>query len=156
MNVIVVGAGNAGRPVARLLNYAGHTVKITDPKNIEDFHMDVQKTLRLMESEGVELDLGVFEPNLDGIDTVYLSPHFNFIFQTDTFLHGVGDEQELCLHFRVVLFQHVHHVGGDDDLSVGVFRLQRSLRDCAVDPADLPLHVDRARIIIDVGPFQSQ
>ena len=60
MNVIVVGAGNAGRPV--------------DPKNIEDFHMDVQKTLRLMESEGVELDLGVFEPNLDGIDTVYLSP----------------------------------------------------------------------------------
>ena len=71
---IVVGAGNAGRPVARLLNYAGHTVKITDPKNIEDFHMDVQKTLRLMESEGVELDLGVFEPNLDGIDTVYLSP----------------------------------------------------------------------------------
>ena len=74
MNVIVVGAGNAGRPVARLLNYAGHTVKITDPKNIEDFHMDVQKTLRLMESEGVELDLGVFEPSLDGIDTVYLSP----------------------------------------------------------------------------------
>ena len=74
MNVIVVGAGNAGRPVARLLNYAGHNVKITDPKNIEDFHMDVQKTLRLMESEGVELDLGVFEPNLDGIDTVYLSP----------------------------------------------------------------------------------
>ena len=57
MNVIVVGAGNAGRPVARLLNYAGHTVKITDPKNIEDFHMDVQKTLRLMESEGVELDV---------------------------------------------------------------------------------------------------
>ncbi len=74
MNVIVVGAGNAGRPVARLLNYAGHTVKITDPKNIEDFHMDVQKTLRLMESEGVELDLGVFKPDLDGIDTVYLSP----------------------------------------------------------------------------------
>lgn len=74
MNVIVVGAGNAGRPVARLLNYAGHTVKITDPKNIEDFHMDVQKTLRLMESEGVELDLGVFKPSLDGIDTVYLSP----------------------------------------------------------------------------------
>ncbi len=74
MNVIVVGAGNAGRPVARLLNYAGHTVKITDPKKIEDFHMDVQKTLKLMEKEGVELDLGVFEPSLDGIDTVYLSP----------------------------------------------------------------------------------
>ena len=74
MNVIVVGAGNAGRPVARLLNYAGHKVKITDPKNIEDFHMDVQKTLNLMEKEGVELDLGVFEPSLDGIDTVYLSP----------------------------------------------------------------------------------
>lgn len=74
MNCIVVGAGNAGRPVARLLNYAGHKVKITDPKNLEDFHMDVQKTLRLMESEGVELDLGVFKPTLDGIDTVYLSP----------------------------------------------------------------------------------
>lgn len=74
MNCIVVGAGNAGRPVARLLNHVGHNVKITDPKNIEDFHMDVQKTLRLMEKEGVELELGVFEPNLDDIDTVYLSP----------------------------------------------------------------------------------
>jgi len=74
MNCIVVGAGNAGRPVARLLNYAGHKVRITDPKNIEDFHKDVQKTLKVMENEGVELNLGVFEPDLDGIDTVYLSP----------------------------------------------------------------------------------
>ena len=45
MNVIVVGAGNEGRPVASLLNYVGYTVKITDPKKIEYFHMEVQKNL---------------------------------------------------------------------------------------------------------------
>ena len=32
MNYLVVGAGNASRPVARLLNHLGHHVVITDLK----------------------------------------------------------------------------------------------------------------------------
>lgn len=74
MNCIVIGAGNAGRPVARLLNHVGHKVKITDGKELEDFHTDFQHHLKVMEEEGVELDLGQSSPNLDGFDTIYLAP----------------------------------------------------------------------------------
>ena len=40
MNYLVVGAGNASRPVARLLNYLGHKVVITDLKDISEFKID--------------------------------------------------------------------------------------------------------------------
>ena len=33
MNCIVIGAGNAGRPVARILNYIDHQVLLTIRKN---------------------------------------------------------------------------------------------------------------------------
>ena len=42
MNYLVIGAGNAGRPVARLLNNQNHKVIITDPKQLSDFKQDVQ------------------------------------------------------------------------------------------------------------------
>lgn len=74
MNCIVIGAGNAGRPVARLLNYAGHKVKISDSKVLEEFHTDFQENLKIMENEGVQLDLGQSNPDLEGFDTIYLAP----------------------------------------------------------------------------------
>ena len=40
MNYLVIGAGNAGRPVARLLNNQNHKVIITDPKQLSDFKQD--------------------------------------------------------------------------------------------------------------------
>ena len=43
MNYLVVGAGNASRPVARLLNHLGHNVIITDLKEITAFKNDVQR-----------------------------------------------------------------------------------------------------------------
>ncbi len=74
MNYLIVGAGNAGRPVARLLNYKGHQVTVTDPKEITDFKEDVQKILLQMEKEGVILDLGNKDPSLEGIESVYKAP----------------------------------------------------------------------------------
>lgn len=74
MNCLVVGAGNAGRPVARLLNNQGNKVILTDPKCIDDFKEDVQKILKQIEKEGVILDLGDREPSIDGIDLVYKAP----------------------------------------------------------------------------------
>lgn len=38
MNYLVIGAGNAGRPVARLLNNQNHKVIITDPKQLSDLN----------------------------------------------------------------------------------------------------------------------
>lgn len=74
MNCLVIGAGNAGRPVARLLNYQNHQVTITDPKNLSDFKSDVQRILKQIEKEGVILDLGNDNPSIDGFDTVYKAP----------------------------------------------------------------------------------
>lgn len=74
MDCIIVGAGNAGRPVARLLNYLGHDVTITDPKKLEDFHEDFQEYLKIMEKEGVKLDLGNLTPNINKHTHVYTAP----------------------------------------------------------------------------------
>ena len=58
MNYLVIGAGNAGRPVARLLNNQNHKVIITDPKQLSDFKQDnmlestrLLKKIRMLESE---------------------------------------------------------------------------------------------------------
>ena len=76
MKCVVIGAGNAGRPAARILNYAGHQVQITDEKEMEEFPEDVQKTLLKMEEEGVDLQLGWDDPtNIDDVDAVYISPN---------------------------------------------------------------------------------
>ena len=74
MNYLVVGAGNASRPVARLLNYLGHKVIITDLKEISEFKPIYQTWLHKMEGEGIILDLKNPEPTLDGIEAVYMPP----------------------------------------------------------------------------------
>ena len=74
MKYLVVGAGNASRPVARLLNHLGHDVIVTDLKEITEFKTDVQRILLQMENEGIKLDLGNKNSNLDGIEVVYAPP----------------------------------------------------------------------------------
>lgn len=76
MKCVVIGAGNAGRPAARILNYAGHQVQITDEKEMEEFPENVQKTLHKMAEEGVHLQLGWDDPtNIEDVDAVYISPN---------------------------------------------------------------------------------
>lgn len=74
MNYLVVGAGNASRPVARLLNYLGHKVVITDLKDISEFKIEFQRSLIEMEKEGVILDLPNKDPSIEGFDAVYMPP----------------------------------------------------------------------------------
>ncbi len=76
MKCVVIGAGNAGRPAARILNYAGHQVQITDQKKLDQFPEGVQNTLQKMEQEGVNLQLGWDDPtNIEDVDAVYISPN---------------------------------------------------------------------------------
>ena len=72
MNYLVIGAGNASRPVARLLNYLGHNVIITDLKEMSEFKPIYQTWLKKMGEEGIELDLNNPNPTLDNIDAVYM------------------------------------------------------------------------------------
>ncbi|MDP3065231.1 MAG: Mur ligase family protein, partial [Methanobacteriaceae archaeon] len=76
MNSLVIGAGNAGRPAARVLNHVGRNVTITDSKSLEEFSEPVKKTLLKMEEEGVELHLGKDTPDqIEGVDEAYISPN---------------------------------------------------------------------------------
>ena len=56
-NCIVIGAGNAGRPVARLLNHQDVNVTFVDSKKkygeFTQIHRDI---LDVLESEGVNLE----------------------------------------------------------------------------------------------------
>lgn len=74
MKCLVIGAGNASRPVARLLNNQGYDVTITDLKDISGFKSDVQSILKQMEKEGVVLDLGNDSPSIEAMDCVYMPP----------------------------------------------------------------------------------
>ena len=74
MKYLVVGAGNASRPVARLLNYLGHSVTVSDLKSIDEFKIEFQRSLIEMESEGVILDLGNKNPSVEGFDSAYMPP----------------------------------------------------------------------------------
>ncbi|MGO9388116.1 MAG: Mur ligase family protein [Methanobacterium sp.] len=75
MNCIVIGAGNAGRPVARILNYIDHQVLLIDQKKLEEFPKKTQKILNQMEKEGVELNLGPNStPEFKYFDSAYISP----------------------------------------------------------------------------------
>lgn len=75
MNCIVIGAGNAGRPAARILNYVGYDVQITDQKKLEELPLKAQKILLQMEKEGVKLNLGSDTPaEIETPDSAYISP----------------------------------------------------------------------------------
>lgn len=74
MNCLVVGAGNASRPVARLLNHDGYDVTITDLQPLENFRLRYQNILKEMEKEGVKVDLNNPSPVIEGFDNVYIPP----------------------------------------------------------------------------------
>ena len=73
-NCVVIGAGNAGRPVARLLNHQGVDVTIVDSKEYEEFTEIRKDMLDVLKSEGVKLDLGVDNPDISGYEAIYLAP----------------------------------------------------------------------------------
>jgi UDP-N-acetylmuramoylalanine--D-glutamate ligase len=75
MNCIIIGAGNAGRPAARILNHTGNKVILTDRKLLEEFPEGVQKTLKAMEQEGIELLLGLdASSRFKNVGYAYVSP----------------------------------------------------------------------------------
>ena len=71
---IVIGAGNAGRPVARLLNHQGIEVTIADRQEYDAFSTRRQGMLDILKKEGIKLDLGNKTPDISSFDAVFLAP----------------------------------------------------------------------------------
>lgn len=74
MKCIIIGAGNAGRPVARLLNYQNHDVTVIDSKSFNDFNEDAKHFLNLMKDEGITINFENKNPDISGFDLIYLPP----------------------------------------------------------------------------------
>ena len=71
---LVIGAGNAGRPVARLLNYIGVDVTISDSKTYDEFTNRRKEMLDILDKEGVTLNLGDKEQDISDYEAVFLAP----------------------------------------------------------------------------------
>ena len=74
--VLIVGAGNAGRPVANLLNFLGNEIVVTDSKKFENLPKKAQRKIVLLKERGISFDLGFHDFNiLNSVDAVYVSPN---------------------------------------------------------------------------------
>lgn len=73
---MVVGAGNAGRPAAQLLNYVGNEIRLIDQKSYSELPQKAKNQLENLESSGITIELGE-DPNesIKWAEAVFISPN---------------------------------------------------------------------------------
>ncbi|MDI6841628.1 MAG: Mur ligase family protein [Methanothermobacter wolfeii] len=91
MNVLVLGAGNAGRPAARLLRHLGNEVLVNDIRRFEELPPKARKRIPEMEAEGIRFRLGGHSiQDILEADAVFISPNI----PRDAHVHGLIREAE--------------------------------------------------------------
>jgi UDP-N-acetylmuramoylalanine-D-glutamate ligase len=74
--ILVVGAGNAGRPTAQLLNYIGNEIRISDNRSYQKLPEKAKYNLKILEGKGVTLELGEHKKrSLEWAEAVFISPN---------------------------------------------------------------------------------
>jgi UDP-N-acetylmuramoylalanine-D-glutamate ligase len=74
--ILVIGAGNAGRPAAQLLNYVGNEVRLLDQKKYAELPQKAKSQLINLESSGITLELGEdVDESIKWADAVFISPN---------------------------------------------------------------------------------
>ncbi|MDR2623494.1 MAG: hypothetical protein LBC39_02820 [Methanobrevibacter sp.] len=74
-NILVVGGGNAGRPVANLFNFLGNRVVVNDINTLEKFPEESQKQIKNLKKRDVRFELGSHDVDLDSFSHVFISPN---------------------------------------------------------------------------------
>jgi len=76
MKILVVGAGNAGRPAANLLNYLGNQVRVSDLKEYNSLPRKARNKIKELEKKGIIFELGthIFDSVL-WADAIFISPN---------------------------------------------------------------------------------
>lgn len=75
-NILIVGAGNAGRPAANLMNFLGNHVKVSDINTFDSLPRKAKKKINTLEDEGIEFELGFHNLELlDWADIAFISPN---------------------------------------------------------------------------------
>lgn len=73
--VLIVGAGNAGRPAAHLLNHLGNEVIISDMKAFDELPKKAKRKIKDLRQKGVAVELGShMNEHAMWADVVFISP----------------------------------------------------------------------------------
>ena len=74
--ILVIGAGNAGRPAANLLNYLGNQVRVSDFKDYNSLPKKARNKIKELEKKGINFELGthIFDSVL-WADAIFVSPN---------------------------------------------------------------------------------
>lgn len=77
--ILVVGAGNAGRPAANLLNYLGNSVRVSDSKDFNSLPKKAKNKIKELEKKGIVFELGthIFDSVL-WADAIFVSPNIPY------------------------------------------------------------------------------
>jgi UDP-N-acetylmuramoylalanine-D-glutamate ligase len=77
--ILVVGAGNAGRPAANLLNYLGNSVRVSDNKDFNSLPKKSKNKIKELEKKGIVFELGthIFDSVL-WADAIFVSPNIPY------------------------------------------------------------------------------
>ncbi|MDR2874013.1 MAG: hypothetical protein LBV42_04675 [Methanobrevibacter sp.] len=77
-NILVVGGGNAGRPVANLFNFLGNNIVVNDINPFDKLPKKARDQIKILKSRGVCFELGGHEfINLEFFDHVFISPNIS-------------------------------------------------------------------------------
>jgi len=74
--ILVIGAGNAGRPAAQLLNYIDNEIRISDNRSYQKLPEKAKYNLKILEEKGITLELGAHKKrSLKWAEAVFISPN---------------------------------------------------------------------------------
>lgn len=74
--VLIIGAGNAGRPTANLLKYLGNDVKVSEIKKFHELPRKARKKIRLLEGRAISTEFGFHDfDDFLWADMVFISPN---------------------------------------------------------------------------------
>ncbi|RBQ22513.1 UDP-N-acetylmuramoyl-L-alanyl-D-glutamate--2,6-diaminopimelate ligase [Candidatus Methanobinarius endosymbioticus] len=92
-NILIVGAGNAGRPVANLFNHLKNKVTVNDLNSFKDLPKKAQKKIKMLKTLGIDFDLGQHDHDLlNSVDAVYVSPNIPKAVDFIKKIHEFADE----------------------------------------------------------------
>jgi UDP-N-acetylmuramoylalanine-D-glutamate ligase len=74
--ILVIGAGNAGRPAAQLLNYVGNEVRLSDLRNYHELPPKAKEKLKDLPLDEIKIELGSHrEKSIQWAEIVFISPN---------------------------------------------------------------------------------
>ncbi|MGZ7069864.1 MAG: Mur ligase family protein [Methanobacterium sp.] len=94
--VLIIGAGNAGRPAAHLLNYLGNDVIISDIKEFDELPKKAKKKLKDLMDKGIAVELGThMNEHAMWADVVFISPNVPKNAEVRNFIYKCEENYEI-------------------------------------------------------------